>query len=42
MFKQFDTDGNGTINLEEFEQMLVQVPPLIMHQHAPARVAQPA
>ena len=25
MFKQYDTDGNGTINLEEFEQMLVQV-----------------
>jgi len=25
MFKQYDTDGNGTINLEEFEQMLVQL-----------------
>jgi hypothetical protein len=36
MFKQYDTDGNGTINLEEFEQMLVQVTPLACpHQHAP-------
>jgi hypothetical protein len=24
MFKQYDTNGDGTISLDEFEQMLVQ------------------